>query len=432
VGKDAKIDKDAWYTKFSGSYNFRANYKSVIKDSTADFAEILWKNKADSLGVINQHDAGMKHGTSFSYSNKYKGWLSYSQSAGYNLVWLNEDQIGKKNAWGNDWKLSTSANFSLYGIRNFRNGYLKAVRHIIAPKLTYTYSPDFSKNDDLNNLSGLSVSSGDRQQRLSFSVGNTWQLKLRETEDRKAKNINDFFKFSSSLSYDFENKNTGNNDGKGFSNLSHGLDLNPEGIEFGLFSLSVEPYGNITQDVYDWEFKDKNLKKWDWGVTNWNMTVNSRLKLTGNASYTEYFPLEENPFTSNQFMLPDSLSLEQEDEMITLAEIEELQKEENSWSLNLNHSYRLTKSSYENNDYTSNLKGSFTAQLTKNWNFSYSNYYDLKKEKMVSQSFTLVRELHCWRLEFRYSRQENWWNYSFKLFNIKLPDSLIFKTSDSG
>ncbi len=432
VSKDSKVNKDAWYTKFSGSYSFRANYKSVIKDSAADFSDIFWTETVDSLGAINKHDAGMKHSSSFSYSNKYRGWLSYSQSASLNAVWLDEDELGAKNRWGRDWNLRTSMNFNLYGISNFRKGYVKSVRHIIAPRVSYSYRPDFSENDYLKNLSGYSVSSGDKQQKVSFSLGNTWQLKLRETEERKEKNINDFFKLSSSISYDFENKNTGANNGKGFSSLSHGLDLNPEPLKAGIFELSIAPYGNITQDTYDWQFKGKDIKKWDWGVTNWNMTLTSKFKISGNAMYAEYFPVESNPFTSNRFLLSDSLTLEQEDEYTTLAEIEELQQEENNWSINLTHSYRLTQSSYEDHDYTSNLKGSFNAQLTKNWNFSYSNYYDLNEKKMINQSYTLVRELHCWRLEFRYSRQQDYWNYSFKLFNIKLPDSLIFKSTDSG
>jgi len=432
TGEDSKIDKDAWYTKFNGSYSFRANYKSVIKDSTADFSDLFWKEKEDSLGAINKHDAGMKHTTSFSYSNKYKGWLNYSQSAGMNLVWLDEDELGRSSRWGHDWNLSTSFNFSLYGIRNFNRGYLKAVRHIIAPRVSYSYKPDFSENEYLKNLSGYSVSSGDKQQKVSFSIGNTWQLKLRGTEEKKEKTINDFFKISSGISYDFENKNTGNNDGKGFSSLSHSIDLNPDNLKLGLFDLSIEPYGSITQDVYDTKLQFSDISKWNWGVSNWNFNVNTKLRIGGNASYAEYFPIESNPFTSNQFMLADSMSMDAEDEFTTLEEIAELQQEENSWSLSFTHSYRLTQSSYENHDYTSNFKSSFTAQLTKNWNFSYSNYYDINEKKMVNQTFTLLRELHCWQLEFRYTRQEDYWNYSFKLFNIKLPDSLIFKTSDNG
>ncbi|MDP8221595.1 MAG: hypothetical protein P9X26_09625, partial [Candidatus Stygibacter frigidus] len=292
--------------------------------------------------------------------------------------------------------------------------------------------PDFSENDNLRNLSGYSVSSGDKQQKVSFSLGNTWQLKLRETEGRKEKNINDLFKVSSSISYDFENKNTGYNDGKGFSSLSHSIDLNPESITLGIIDLSIEPNGSITQDVYDPKLNFSDMFKWNWGVSNWNFNVNTKLRIGGNASYAEYFPIESNPFTSNQFMLADSVSMETEEEYTTLEEIADLQREENSWSLSVTHSYRLTQSSYESHDYTSNLKSSFTAQLTKNWNFSYSNYYDINEKKMVNQTFTLLRELHCWQLEFRYTRQEYYWNYSFKLFNIKLPDSLIFKTSDNG
>jgi len=432
VGKDSDIDTDSWFTRISGSYTFKGIYTSVLKDSAADFSDWFWKEKEDSLGVINSHEAAMKHSTSFSYSNKYKGWLSYSQSAKVNLAWFDEDELKQTNQWGNDWSMSTNMNFSLYGIRNLKRGYIKAVRHIIAPKVSYTYHPDFSRNEDLGNIGGVSVSSGDRQQKVSFSLGNTWQLKLRKTEAREEKNINDFFKFSSSISYDFENKNTGTNNGKGFSSLNHTLDLNFDDVEVAFLDLGVSPSGSIKQDSYDWNIEGKDISRWDWGVTNWNFNMTSKLSISGNANYTEYFPIEENPFTSNRLIVSDSLSLEDEDEITTLEEIEELEREQKNWSFSLTHTYRLSQSTYESHNYTSNLKGSLTARLTKNWDFSYSNYYDLNDGKMISQNFTLLRELHCWQLEFRYTRQENYWSYSFKLFNVKLPDSLKFKTSDSG
>lgn len=430
MGENSDIDEDAWYAKISGSYNFKGIYNTVLKDSAADFSEWFWEETEDSLSVINEHEAAMKHATSFSYSNKFKGWLSYSQSAKFNLAWFDEDQMDNPNKWGNDWSLSTSANFSLYGIRNFRKGYFKAVRHIIQPRLSFTYRPDFSENENLGSIGGISVSSGDRQRKVSLSLGNTWQLKLRGKEDDKDKNINDFFKTSSSISYDFENKHTGNNDGKGLSTLRHSLDLNPDDLDLKLFNFSISPSGSITQDVYDFKYRNRDFNEWDWGVSGWNFSLTSKLSLSGNAEYIEYFPVEENPFTSNQIFNADSLSLEEEDELTTLEEIEELQRENNKWSLTLTHSYRLTDSSYENHTYTSNLKASLSVQLTKKWNFSYSNYYDLNEDKMISQNFTLIRDLHCWKLEFRYTRQQDYWNYSFKLFNIKLPDSLKFKTSD--
>ncbi|MCF7918292.1 MAG: hypothetical protein K9N06_00080 [Candidatus Cloacimonetes bacterium] len=432
VGEDSDIDEDAWYAKISGSYNFRGIYISVLKDSTADFADWFWKEKEDSLGVINEHEAAMKHSTTFRYSNKYRGWLSYSQSASYNLAWFDEDNLEQKSQWGRDWNLDTSLNFNLYGIRNFKRGYIKGLRHIMTPKVSYRYSPDFSENENLDSIGGISVSSGDRQQKISFSLSNIWQLKLRKTEAREEKNINDFFKINSAISYDLENKNTGYNEGKGFSSLSHAIYLNPNSLKLGIVDFSVSPKGSITQDVYDWEFKGTKLNRWDWGVSNWDCSLTTKLSIGGNADYVEYFPLEDNPFTSNKFLVSDSLSLEEENELTTLEEIEELEREQKNWSFNITHSYRLTQSTYESHDYTSNLKASLTAQLTRNWNFSYSNYYDLNENKMVSQNFTLLRELHCWRLEFRYTRQENYWNYSLKLFNIKLPDSLKFKTSDSG
>jgi len=86
-------------------------------------------------------------------------------------------------------------------------------------------------------------------------------------------------------------------------------------LKLGLFDLSIEPYGSITQDVYDTKLQFSDMSKWNWGVSNWNFNVNTKLRIGGNASYAEYFPIESNPFTSNQFMLADSMSMDAEDEL---------------------------------------------------------------------------------------------------------------------
>ncbi|MCK4312380.1 MAG: LPS-assembly protein LptD, partial [Candidatus Cloacimonetes bacterium] len=114
----------------------------------------------------------------------------------------------------------------------------------------------------------------------------------------------------------------------------------------------------------------------------------------------------------------------------TLEELDELAIEKKNWSFVFSHTYKTNKTSYENNDYTSNLRTSVSAKITRSWSISYDNYINLKEDELVSHSFTITRDLHCWKVYFRYTKQGDFWNYRFQLFNIKLPDALKFRTSD--
>jgi hypothetical protein len=56
--------------------------------------------------------------------------------------------------------------------------------------------------------------------------------------------------------------------------------------------------------------------------------------------------------------------------------------------------------------------------LSRNWRIEYGAHYDLKNREVVSQNFSLYRDLHCWEAVFlrRFSGQR--WEYYFKI-NIK-------------
>ena len=42
-----------------------------------------------------------------------------------------------------DFGFSVPFSTKIYGIKNFKNGKLKAVRHVMTPSVSYSYRPDF-------------------------------------------------------------------------------------------------------------------------------------------------------------------------------------------------------------------------------------------------------------------------------------------------
>ena len=425
ITEEDNIPEDAWWKKFSYSYSFKAAQGGYTQDPGATFGEILWNNyQTDNDVFINEHHAGIKHNGSVKYSYKMKGWMNLSQSVSGSEAWFDRDKNEKKWVRGSDYSANSSMSFSLYGLRKLFTPYLAAVRHIATPALSFYYQPDFNENEKFYSFEGIGLKYSGKQRRTSFSLDNKWQLKLRETEILKERKINDFFTFRSGISYDFESE------GNGFSDISHDIDLNPNGIKWGMFDLTTSPSGSIDQETYGLKFTDWNYKNWDYAVSNWTANISSKFVISDDADFVDYFPLPENRFESSEFMMTDSLSVEDEQIITTIKELDALNRESKNWSVSFTHTYKTNKAQYEINDYSSNLRMSASVKLTKDWSVSYDNYINLKEDRMVSHSFTITRNLHCWQVYFKYTKQEDYWNYRFQLFNIKLPDALKFRTSD--
>jgi len=180
------------------------------------------------------------------------------------------------------------------------------------------------------------------------------------------------------------------------------------------------------------KIKEYDYKKWDWAVNNWVFNLNNRLSLSGNANYIEYFPKEKNQFVTREFFQEDTLAVTEESDFdMTLEDLEELEAQKSNWSVTFNHSFRTDKSSYKNKNFSSDLRTALNFDLTKNWQFSYSNTYDIKEKKLMRFDITLKRKLHCWEITFRYEKSPNYWRYDLRIFNLKLPDALQLKTSDN-
>ncbi|MBN2460945.1 MAG: LPS-assembly protein LptD [Candidatus Cloacimonetes bacterium] len=424
VSENTRIDEDAWWSNFSYSYKFLALHRGDINNPHPDWQEVLYETVRDSLGnVISQHNAGAKHSLGLSYSYKYRGWLNLSQAVSYNEAWFDRDRNNHKLVRGADYYTSSKVSFSLYGLREFSRFYVNTLRHIISPSLTFTYRPDFSGNEKFYSFGGISLSQTERQRRLYLVLENVWQLKVGAAGGSQGRKLNDFFKINSSVSYDFEQD-------LGYSDISHNLQLRPGTFRRGVMTFSTVPVLKITQDVYGLKIKDWDPGRWDMAVKNWTFDLTSKLGFSGDALYIDYFPQLENRLSSSRFSVIDSVETS-DDTPDTFAELEMEASTTNNWSVSFSHYFRTNKARFKEKDYSSDLRTTLTAKITQNWTISYNNLVDLKNEELVSHEITLTRELHCWKIVFRYTRQRNYWSYSFKLFNIMLPEDLKFSTSDN-
>ena len=102
---------------------------------------------------------------------------------------------------------------------------------------------------------------------------------------------------------------------------------------------------------------------------------------------------------------------------------------DDNWSLDLTHDLSADKNLFKAKN--QNLRMSASFHLTKNYSISYSNYYNLKEGELISQSFRLIRDLHCWKLDLSFTKRNEYWDYRLTFFNTKFPDALRLQTRDS-
>ncbi len=409
--------KDNWLQNFSYSYSFKAIHHGKITDKNPSFAQIIYKSQKDTSGVfVSQHNAAIQNSASLRFDKKLWGWLNFSSSFSDKFAVFDKDKNDKRLPSGNSYNFSTGVKFSLYGIAKMPNFFVSGIRHIFTPSFSFNYHPDFSENQNLYHVQSISINSSDKTKNFTFSLFNKWQLKIKPTKKAKEKKLNDFLSIKSSLSYDAMKT-----DDKGFSKITHYIKLQTGKFKTSFFNFNFLPNLTVYQDPYLLKL-NTNPKNWKAGISNWNFNTLFNLEFSSNAYYYDYFPVEKN-------IWDEKTIFDNKNENNQISNI--IQKETKKWNLNFSLDYKTDKNSFEDKKFTSSFRTNFKFAPTKNWYIDYQNYYDVKTKKMISYTITITRNLHCWKIVFRYTKQSTYWSYSFRLFNIKLPDTLKFKTSDN-
>ncbi len=396
--------KSPIFQNISLSYRVNAQQIGRIESKNPSFADIIYQTEKDSLNqYINQHNAGIKQHSDIQFNTNIK-WFNLKNTINYNEVWFDRDLQNHKLVRGADYSTRSNLSFSIFGIKKFKNFYVSAIRHIIKPNVGFSYYPDFKENDKFYRFGSISLATGKRSRNFSFGIGNTWQVKLAKKGDKKKEvKINNLITTSSSLGYSLDK------DGRKFSDINHRINFNPKSFSSDVLNFNYHNSFTITEDAYDFSLKSK--------------TISTTVNFSGKSDTFDYFPVEKNKFKKSKFIEADSTVTD------STSNISKEKKSSGSWKFSLTNYYSKRKSS---SNYTNSLRLNCNFNITKNWTISYSNYYDLYKHKLISNSIQINREMHCWRLSFKWYKSGDYWNYSLNFFNIKLPTDLKFKTSDNG
>lgn len=434
------VGKERWYEKIAMTY--KAQLQNSINTTYEDLS------KPETLG---QFKNGVKHTIPISASFNVLGFINLSPSVNYNERWYfrRVDQHWNPEAKAiqqdttrgfyrvYDYNASISANTTLYGMYQFKNpnSYIKAIRHTINLSASASVAPDFGtakygywkevqSNADGTQTRRYSPFSGEmygvpgsgRNASLSLSIAQTLEAKVASDEDttgmKKVKVIDDF---SFSLNYNFlaDSMKLGNIPVRIRSNIIKNFGIN--------ISMTLDPYevDKTTGKRYDKLLIKRGIPGriastgWSCGYTFRSSDLYTEATIN---DISKQYPEYSNPY----FYDPnDPLDPALRRQLMT----SQYYDFSMPWNFSFNYSINYTNNGIRARIVnTLGFNGSLTLDKDKKWAISYSGGFDFDTKQLTPGVVTLVRDLHCWQMNFScvpFGYRKSW------SFNISVKSSLL-------
>jgi hypothetical protein len=430
-----------------------------IINSSDNFSEQIEFDLDNFSSILDRSKIGVKHTIPISTSFNLFKYFTFSPNVNYEEIWYlkklnytyNEIENGVKidttNAFSRAWSYNTAFSMStrIYGTLFFKKGKIKAIRHVISPEISFSFSPDFTKpkfgyyedvrineEGDTKLLSkyenflygtpriGSSAS-------MNFYIGNNLELKVLDKNDSISgtKKIKIFENLAFTSSYNF---------------LADSFKLNP--IRFtartsffkGLINLSlsgnVDPYtykldsttelSNGSQVIYQRRVSDLALlnKKGIGSLDFINIALGFR-------------------FSANDFK-SDSRKEELDSEFGSRQELDYINSNMAEyidfnvpWSVNASYNLNRRKIGYKDPTLTQTLTFSGDLSISEKTKLSFRSGYDFKNKMLTQTSINATRDLHCWRINFSwvpFGRFQSY-NLSINAVSALLQDLKLEKRS---
>ena len=425
-----------WYENISMSYTFSGENNISTGDS------ILF-----TAATLNKMQYGVQHAIPISSTIKVLKYFNWTNSISYNERWhwstIEKNYDSATNnvtidtihnfATNRDFNYSSTLSTRIYGQFNFKIPFLKAIRHVVNPSVSFSYHPDFGNSrlgywKEYTDTTGYvhrysifeqSLYGGPPDGRagsIRLSVGNNLEAKIATGTDSTAeiKKITLLENLTFSIGYDLtkDSLNWSDLSITGRTTLFKGLILN--------YSSSFSPYVIDEQGRKHNQFLwDKERKLFHRNSSNYSaqlsLSINEKtLKRGGDTPKSEGQiltpPILQSPYAWNPALLVG-----------TYADFSV------PWNMSVNYTLTYVNSfvaatyNYESNiTQTLSLSGNVT--LTEKWKIAFSSGYDFINHGMSYTSIDIYRDLHCWEMRF------NWVPFGYYkswMFSINIKASSL-------
>ena len=463
--RKVQTGKQRWYEKISLSYTMNA------QNSTGDVKEYDFFTSETLRNMKN----GVTHSIPVSMSFNLFNHINFTPSFNYREAWNFQRQTrvwdpnrGQNGAEITDrrdpdypspeygffrtyaWDVSGSFSTKIYGMfeTKRKEGWLRAIRHVITPSFGFSYAPDFShprygfvkhvqtgqdgRYTAYNPNVGYGVMSpASPRAAITFSLSNQLEIKVKSDRDstgmKKITVLEQFAINGGSWNFLVDSMHMGNGLNisfrtgeifKGFALQLSGqwdpylyVDDGRGGMKrVGKFNVGGGKFGRITNT------------SWSFGKTFNSPNGNTPAPGSMNAQFVDPYGLDPYDFSTGG-LLP-----EHRRQYMAQAWYDFTVPWSFTFNYNVNYQYRGVKPQITQ---TLGFNGNVT--LTEKWGINFNSGYDFTRRRLSHMEINLTRDLHCWEMRFSWVPMGRTKMYSF-FIGIKsgmLADIKYEKSSNS-
>lgn len=342
--------------------------------------------------------------------NVFTKRLKYSNIKENDTLYVKVDTT---SGWGffpyQTYSFNTSLNTRMYGTVQFKKGRMQALRHTMAPSVSFSYTPDFS-DDKFGYFQEVKINERGDTRRLSrfvggsstvgkvgamsFSISNQLEAKLKAKSDTAKKEVEkisllDNLGINGAYNFLADSFNLSN-----ISLTANTMLLKKYNINIG---STLNPYQFTKEDSLFYDPKDpfstgRRLNKYRWqggkgflGLENFNLALSTQFspknakkkKTSNNASEEQMNFINKNPQLYVDFSIP--------------------------WSLSLSYNFNYTKVGFAEKQVVQALTFNGDVSLTEKWKVSYNSGYDFVSKSLTFTNLALHRDLHCWEMNLNWT-----------------------------
>ncbi len=357
----------------------------------------------DTLSLRSRKEfTRIDHSVGLSFSISLFKYIKVQPSVNYRESWYKIWQTDQSDTAGIDasstyrtYTASTSLRLStdLYGTVYPNVFGLVGLRQALTPSVSYTFAPDIITHPEISGYAGGRSGIQRRSQRVSVSLGQLYQAKIRRGKVERPVNL---VSINSSFSYDFER------DTRRFSDVNTTYNSS--------LLKKIRLYGSMRHSLYKKDSDELDF----WSPRLEEVSMNASLSLAGkNFIFSE----------SGEQKMPQGAD--------SASHLGKRPSRAGGWNLSASYSFsernRHASDYYKTNQITLSLKFNLTPVTS----VSLYQYYNFVEKKTVNQRLVFTRKLHCWTGIFHWVPIGSNKGWGFKLFVTDLPDIKIDQSGNA-
>lgn len=416
--------KKGFFKNINLQYNLRGENRIATTDS------LFFKPQ-----MFRDAKIGFQHSIPLSTNFKIFKYISATTSVNYNEVWylktikrqydINKNEVTDTDVQGFDafrtYSFNASLGTTVYGTFNFgEKKKIQAIRHVMRPNVSYSYTPSFSKyyNTYDSDGSGTMIKEYTRfdngifgspgktmSNNIGFSLSNTFEAKVTDKDSTKTepKKIMLLNNLNFSTSYDV----TADSLKLAPLRMSGGTQFFNQKMNVN-FAATLDPYAinNSGQRIDTWNIDNGGSL---FRMTSANMTLNyafSSKDLSGkekeNTQGERNGGRKDDLFGTNTDLSDRRQSQFAEDDDEKADTTSDFFKYELPWDMTLAYSLTYSNTNREQKITGNSLMVSVNTDLTPKWKLGVSTGYDFVQKGVTFTQFRFERDLLSWRMDFNW------------------------------